>query len=179
MAWARLDDQFAFNPKVMAAGNEAVGVFARAVCYCSANETDGFIPDDIAALLARKPLRNRVETSQLWIKVSPGDKFKVTGRKDSGRRRLPDVEVVIKAHGYYIRDYLHYNRARSDARAGETADERANVHDLRAQNGDPPSRPVPIELQPPPPSTPITDPEPPPVADGRTAFDYDQILKEV
>jgi len=133
MAWARLDDQFWSNPKIIAAGNQAAGIFARALCYCSANDTDGFVPAPIGRQIGGKGASiERLISARLWTKAEPGDVFLITGRKDSGRRKLPDVEVTIEAHGYYIRDYLHYNRARTDARAGEIADERADVQIRRA-----------------------------------------------
>mgnify|MGYP001371796582 CR=1 FL=1 len=157
MAWARLDDQFAFHHKVVKAGNEVAGIFARAICWSSANDTDGFIPDEIALLLAgnrrqtdAKRALNCVSTAGLWLPVTPGESFVITGRKDSGRRTLPDVTVVIEADGYYVRDFLHYNRASTDARAGESADARANVQRVRAHNDARASRPVPtLPIEPP------------------------------
>lgn len=166
MAWARLDDQFWSNPKIEAAGNAAAGLFARALCYCSAHGTDGFVPRQIAGrLAARSRSIEGVTKAGLWLAVAPGDVFVVTGRKDSGRRKLPDVEVVIEAHGYYIRDYLHYNRARSDLRTDESADERASVQirraDVRSLGAETralpvPSRPLPYK-EPFLPSTSTTD----------------------
>jgi hypothetical protein len=181
MAWLRIDDQFAFNPKVMAAGNEAAGVYVRALCYCCANRTDGFIPDEIAAMLTpsrysrgRLAVWELLGSAHLVARVAPGDKFAIRNRKDSGRRRLPDVDITIKAHGYYIPDFLHYNWARTDERAHERADETADAAHMRAQNGAPPSRPV-ISTSPPPSSTPVTDP------DGWTeeTMDTTNILKEL
>lgn len=133
MSWARLDDQFWSNPKIVAAGNESAGIFARALSYCAANETNGFVPMTIARTIAsRLRARERLEMNQLWTKVTPGDRFTITGRKDSGRRKLPDVTVTVEADGYYIRDYLHYNRARTDARANESASEISSVRFERA-----------------------------------------------
>ncbi len=182
MAWARLDDQFWSNPKIEAAGTAAAGLFARALCYCSAHSTDGFVPRHVAGrLAARSRSIEGVTKAGLWLPVAPGDGFFVTGRKDSGRRKLPDVEVSIEAHGYYIRDYLHYNRASSDLRTDESADERANVQIKRADEiaesahkDARASRPVPtpINKEPSLPSTSTTD------AEGR-GFDLNGILKAV
>ncbi len=143
MAWARLDDQFAFNPKVVSAGNEVAGLFARAICWVSANDTEGFIPMQVAALLAASRVRRGCTTAGLWLEVSEGETFLITGRKDSGRRPLADVTVTIETDGYYVRDYLHYNRARADARANESADARANVQHLSAHKDARAARPVP------------------------------------
>ena len=133
MAWARLDDQFWSNPKIVAAGNAAAGIYARALCYCSANNTDGFVPASVARQISvRRAALQHLVSVRLLTEVSPGDVLTICNRKDSGRRKLPDVVVTIEADGYYIRDYLHYNRARSDIRADESADERASVQILRA-----------------------------------------------
>lgn len=165
MAWARLDDQFAFNPKIVSAGNLAAGIFARALCWSSAHGTDGFIPENIAMLLCdpgpgatrtkrerdahkiraklAEEAQNTVTSASLWVPVAPGDEITITGRKDSGRRPLPDVHIVIEAHGYYIRDFLHYNRARTDARTGESADEIAPASAKVAHKDVLSTRPVP------------------------------------
>jgi hypothetical protein len=184
MAWARLDDQFAFNTKVVKAGNEVAGIFARAICWASANDSDGFIPDEIALLLAGRRRQSDseralkcVSSAGLWIPVVPGESFVITGRKDSGRRFLPDVTVTIEADGYYIRDFLHYNRARTDARAGESADARANVQRVRAHKDARAARPVP-SLPIKEPSLPSNEsrPEPP---EGQEGINIGKILKEV
>ncbi len=151
MAWARLDDQFAFHRKVVKAGNEVAGIFSRSICWSSANDTDGFIPDEIALLIAGKRRQTDSEralkcvtNAGLWLPVHAGETFVVTGRKDSGRRSLPDVTVTIEGDGYYVRDFLHYNRARTDARAGESADARADVQRLSARKDARAARPVPL-----------------------------------
>lgn len=152
MAWARLDDQFAFNRKIVKAGNEVAGVFARAICWASANDSDGFIPDDIAVLLAGKrrhsdsiAVLDRVTSSGLWLRVEAGESFVISGRRDSGRRPLPDVHVSINEDGYYVRDFLHFNRASTDARASESADARADVQRVRAHKDARAARPVPSQ----------------------------------
>lgn len=143
MAWARLDDQFAFNQKIVSAGNQAAGIFARALCWSSANNTDGFVPDHISKLFAEQRHLKSVTSSGLWVRVAPGDEITITGRKDSGRRPLPDVHIVIEAHGYYIRDFLHYNRSCTDARTGESADESAPASAKVAHKDVLSTRPVP------------------------------------
>lgn len=43
MSWAKIDDHLAHHPKIVRAGNEAVGVWIRAISWCTAHETDGEI----------------------------------------------------------------------------------------------------------------------------------------
>jgi hypothetical protein len=68
MPWAKLDDGFWRNPKVMAASLEATGLFARSLAYCGDQLTDGHVPAKVAAILAdgrRRPITELVERG-LW-----------------------------------------------------------------------------------------------------------------
>ena len=44
MVWFKVDDQFAFHPKALAAGNAALGLWVRAGSWCGQNLTDGSLP---------------------------------------------------------------------------------------------------------------------------------------
>ena len=50
MSWARLDDGFHDHPKIVATSNGAVGLYCKALTYCTRHLTDGVIP---AAIVAR------------------------------------------------------------------------------------------------------------------------------
>jgi hypothetical protein len=52
MSWFRVDDKFAFHPKAIRAGNEAVGVWVRVGSWSSDQMTDGAIPGDVALVIA-------------------------------------------------------------------------------------------------------------------------------
>jgi hypothetical protein len=52
MTWAKFDDAFWSHPKVLRAGNEAVGAFVRMVCYCAQHLTDGRIDRATALSIA-------------------------------------------------------------------------------------------------------------------------------
>ena len=47
MTWFKIDDDFFFHPKVIAAGNSAIGLFVRCGSWASNHLTDGFIPDKV------------------------------------------------------------------------------------------------------------------------------------
>lgn len=49
MAWAKIDDQLFSHPKIIKAGNEAMGVWLRALSYCVAHSTDGQIASSVLA----------------------------------------------------------------------------------------------------------------------------------
>lgn len=52
MPWFKVDDAFTFHPKVVSAGNAAIGAWIRIGAYCSAHLTDGFIADLTARMIA-------------------------------------------------------------------------------------------------------------------------------
>ena len=77
MAWFKIDDGLAFHPKVIAAGNSAMGLWVRAGAYCAAHLTDGRLP---RAMLG--PLGGRVRDTQklvdcgLWEATPEGWTFR-------------------------------------------------------------------------------------------------------
>ena len=48
MSGFKLDDQFHSQPKVIAAGNAAIGLYCRLGTYCADKLTDGFVADAVA-----------------------------------------------------------------------------------------------------------------------------------
>ncbi len=52
MTWTVIDDGFPFHPKVMLAGNEAIGAFVRMLAWSNRGGTDGVIPGAIALVFA-------------------------------------------------------------------------------------------------------------------------------
>jgi hypothetical protein len=65
MTWSKLDDGFWSHPKVVNAGNEAVGVYARALSYCGRHETDGYIPPEVAGFIGSKRAFQRLIDTDL------------------------------------------------------------------------------------------------------------------
>lgn len=86
MSWAKLDDDFYDHPKVLAAGLEAAGLFAKGLSYSSRKLTNGALTFDVAEMLARTPE---------WRVIA---------------QRLVDVGLFEStATGYVIHDYLRFN----------------------------------------------------------------------
>ena len=74
MSWARLDDAFWRNPKILAAGNEAAGLYARALSYSADNETAGFLTTETVRTLAPsrgKALARKLVDNGLWEDHGP------------------------------------------------------------------------------------------------------------
>lgn len=120
MAWVKLDDQFHSHPKVRNAGNAGAGVYARALSWCGAYHTDGFISRRDAALIGRTSELAKVTCAELWEAVEPGDSRTVTGRRDSGNRPLPDVTLVFSTYGFFIPDFLHSNHTKAEVEAARS-----------------------------------------------------------
>lgn len=72
MPWFRLDDSFHSHPKVIAAGNEAVGLYVRCGTYCAQHLTDGFIPEQVALLYGSPELVETLVRTKLWRRVRGG-----------------------------------------------------------------------------------------------------------
>lgn len=110
MPWAKLDDRFWIHPSITRVGNTSAGVFARMVSYCGSFLTDGVVPAEIAQMIAGR------DTRALTNLVENG----LVDQLESG--------------GYYIPDYLDYNRSRELIEAErENAKKRMRGH--RPGNG--------------------------------------------
>lgn len=76
MTWGKIDDGLALHPKVMQAGNEAMGLWVRALSYSCQQLTDGFIPDEIVSVLSGKKIAKKLVDSGLWTEKNGGFQFK-------------------------------------------------------------------------------------------------------
>jgi hypothetical protein len=76
MAWFKVDDHFAFHPKVIAAGNGAIGLWVRAGAWSAAQMTDGFVPSAmIPALGASEADAEALASQGLWTPCEAGWNF--------------------------------------------------------------------------------------------------------
>lgn len=75
MPWFRIDDNFAFHQKVMAAGNAAIGLWSRAGSWSMQTLSDGFIPDDTVRKLGTKREAERLVAVGLWDRLPSGYAF--------------------------------------------------------------------------------------------------------
>jgi len=75
MAWGKVDDNLTFHPKVLIAGNEAMGVWVRALAWAMQQLTDGFIPHDIVVAIKGAKIAPLLVTGGLWHEVEGGYQF--------------------------------------------------------------------------------------------------------
>lgn len=99
MPWFRMEDSFHSHPKVIAAGNEAIGLYARCGTYAAQHLTDGFIPEDIAVLYG---------ASDTGSRRNPG-----TGKPETLAETLVRTKLWRRTRGgWRMPDYLDYNPSR-------------------------------------------------------------------
>lgn len=75
MTWFRVDDNLAFHPKVLLAGNTAMGLWVRAGAYCAQQLTDGFVPDEMVRNLDGLKAAPALVEAGLWSRVEGGYQF--------------------------------------------------------------------------------------------------------
>lgn len=144
MAWARFDDRFHGNPKVMGVWHtcpEAIGLYVMSVTYCAQHETDGLVHDwFLQTLQPTKSKRQRLTSALLNAGL------------------FAEHEA-----GYLINDYLEFNPSKADLEARRQAErmrreqaksrKRELTHESRAQHADPcvidpdPTRPDPTRTR--------------------------------
>lgn len=75
MPYFPVDDQFAFHPKTIAAGNASVGVWTRCGSWSKSHATGGFVPYEVAHAIGTKTELARLVRSGLWHEVPGGYQF--------------------------------------------------------------------------------------------------------
>jgi len=96
MPWFRLDDSFHSHPKVIAAGNEAIGLFVRCGTYAAEHLTDGFIPEHVAVLYGGSQVRSRGDAAD--------------GKAEALAETLVRTKLWRRTRGgWRMPDYLDYN----------------------------------------------------------------------
>lgn len=75
MPWFKVDDGLALHPKVLAAGNAAMGLWVRAGSWSAQQLTDGHVPAAIARTLGSKTDAQRLVAGGLWVANGDGYYF--------------------------------------------------------------------------------------------------------
>jgi len=93
MAWFRVDDQFHSHPKVMRAGNAAVGLWVRCGAYCAGYGLDGMVPNEIIGKYGNGREVDALVTTRLWVPTDDGMlipdflQYNVSKAEDEERRK--------------------------------------------------------------------------------------------
>ena len=106
MAWVKLDDLFPQHPKIVRLSDAAYRLHVDALCYCSNQLTDGYVPQGFTRGRPAKAVKELLV--ELWE---------------------PTEE------GYLIHDYLAYNPSRKEVLDKKKKDaERKGIHFDSARN---------------------------------------------
>ena len=108
MPWFRLEDSFHHHPKVLRAGNAAVGLWVRCGTYSAQYLTDGHVPAEIAREYGRPREIDALVETALW---------------------LPNGD------GFEIRDFLEYQPSAEDIRAERAKARERQAKRRRDQHG--------------------------------------------
>src|SRR3954470_3028448 len=66
MPWFRIDDKAHSHPKLIKAGNAALGLWLRCGAYAAQHLTDGIVPGVVAELYGTKPQATKLVKAGLW-----------------------------------------------------------------------------------------------------------------
>lgn len=128
MPFAALDDEFFGHRKTVAAGLDGCGLYSRSLSYCAHYLTDGWVPKDWAAEIAKPAVRRKVTAAGFWIEVDGGESFEYLA--DGAQ-----YEVTIPGPGFFIPDYLEFNptRASVELKRSELSKKRSEAGKKGAQ----------------------------------------------
>jgi hypothetical protein len=115
MPWFVVDDSAHSHPKMVKAGNAAVGLWMRCGSYAAQHLTDGIVPGDIARMYGTAPQINKLVKLRLWHP---------SGHACEGCVQPP-------AGDYVMHDYLAYNPTRK-----QVADRRAKAAEKKRRQRD-------------------------------------------
>jgi hypothetical protein len=150
MAWGKVDDKLAFHPKVIEAGNEAMGLWVRAMSYACDHLTDGFISQGIVMALGGSKASERLVAAGLWLPVDGGwmfkDWFDYQPTSDDVRERREKSNSVRAEAGKKGAAARWNGKTDSKTDGKPIANGMANEWQTPWQNDSPIPVPVPIDL---------------------------------
>ena len=121
MPWFNVDDGFAFHRKVVAAGNAAIGLWARAGAWSAGELTEGFIPDHMVSTMGTLAQARKLVTVGLWTTVEGGYQFHEWS--DDGRN--PTRQQVLERRNK-DREKKALARAAKQRKAEQFAEQQVN-----------------------------------------------------
>lgn len=75
MTWFKVGDTFPFDPRVVAAGNAAAGLWTRAGAWSAWQLSDGFVPDSVLKTMGKPSEIRALIEAGLWHKEADGIRF--------------------------------------------------------------------------------------------------------
>lgn len=75
MPYFPVDDDMSFHPKVLAAGNEAIGMWTRCGALAKKHTTGGFVTLETVDAVGSRKLAARLVSAGLWVAVDGGFQY--------------------------------------------------------------------------------------------------------
>lgn len=107
MAWFKVDDNLAFHPKALRAGNAAMGLWVRAGSWSAQQLTDGHVPADLADQVGTPAQAKKLVDVGLWVPDKTGFRFHEWEERQPTRAA---VEQKRKANAERIQRWREQHR---------------------------------------------------------------------
>jgi hypothetical protein len=102
VTWFLVDDNLAFHPKAIMAGNAALGMWVRAGSWAGQQLTDGYIPLDMARSLGSPAQARKLTDAGLWLPCGTGYEFHQWAERQPLRK---DVEEKRRKNAERLREW--------------------------------------------------------------------------
>jgi hypothetical protein len=166
MTWFKVSDEFAFHPKVVAAGT-SLSAWIRAASWSAQQLTDGFIPDHMVLAFGAKKDAARLVSVGLWDKVNGGYQFHDWADYQPLRAEIEEKRAKKQEAGRLGGVRSGQSRRSSKDEASASPDGSRSVHPAANPRPDPTSNA----------STPVPDQREPSVTRG-TASPAERVVAE-
>ncbi|MPY47084.1 hypothetical protein [Streptomyces acidicola] len=120
MPWFRIDDKAHSHPKLIKAGNAALGLWLRCGSYAAQHLTDGIVPGVVAELYGTKPQAAKLVKAGLWHEHGHGC-----------RDGCPDPAPGDYVFHDFLEDGRNTSRARAEAERKKARDRQSKHREER------------------------------------------------
>jgi hypothetical protein len=124
MPWFRIDDKAHSHPKLIKAGNAALGLWLRCGAYAAQHLTDGIVPGVVAELYGTKPQAAKLVKAGLWHEH---------GHNCTGG--CPDPKPGDYVFHDFLDDGRNTSKARHDAERKKARDRQAKHREGAREGG--------------------------------------------
>lgn len=148
MAWGKVDDNMAFHPKVVQAGNEAMGLWVRALSWSMSILSDGHVPAEMVTAFNGDKSAQKLVDAGLWIIVDGGFQFRDWAEYQPTKEQILSDRASAKERMTRIRGrkstviHTNFGDSSDDVRANMSRTNSERSGDVREKFNDPdPTRP--------------------------------------
>jgi hypothetical protein len=116
MPYFPVDDNMSFHPKVLAAGNEAIGMWTRCGALAKKHTTGGFVTNETVAAVGSQKLAGRLVSAGLWVRVEGGYQYhdwKQQAGNDDADKEKERADASRLRNAQRQREWRERDRARN------------------------------------------------------------------